>query len=239
MKELIKISQSERGQVVNAKDLYRFLEYNASHWKRWCERNIIKDIFFVENKDYVRLAHRENGNDIIDFALTLNMAKELSMLSRTVKGKEAREYFIECESLVKNQVKPILLPSTYLEALKDLVFKEETILQLEEKNEKLQYRSDFVDVCFDAEGVFKFDEVAKILKLNYGSITLYEKMREYGLIMKNSTIPYQKYVNNGYFKVVEQLVENKNFNKLIATTYATQKGIGYIKKLLDDNEKTN
>lgn len=232
MKELIKITQNENGQVVNARDLYKFLEYNTSHWKRWYERNILKDIFFIENKDYVKLARRENGNDIIDFALTINMAKELSMLSRTPKGKEAREYFIECESLVKSISKPVALPQTYLEALKELVVKEETILQLEEKNEKLQYRSDFVDVCFDTDGVFSMEETCKILKLSYGRNTMLQKLRDLKVFLKSNT-PTQKFISNGYFKVVENIIENGEFKKLVSTTYATQKGIGYIHKLLN------
>ena len=232
MKELIKITNNENGQVVNARDLYKFLEYNTSHWKRWYERNILKDIFFVENKDYVKLARRENGNEIIDFALTINMAKELSMLSRTPKGKEAREYFIECESIVKNISKPVALPTTYLEALKELVVKEETILQLEEKNEKLQYRSDFVDVCFDTDGVFSMEEACKILKLPYGRNTMLQKLRELKVFLKSNT-PSQKFISNGYFKVVENIIENGEFKKLVSTTYATQKGIGYIHKLLN------
>jgi phage anti-repressor protein len=238
MNELIKVIETENGSVVNAKDLFLFLEYDISQWSRWCKVNIINNAFALEGKDYVELDSKSRTKE---YALSIEFSKKISMMAKNIKGEEARDYFLECESVAKSKITPSLpkLPTTYLEALKELVAKEERIILLEDKNEKLQYRSDFVDVCFDADGVFTFGDVAKILKLGYGSITLYEKMRERGLIMKGTTIPYQKYVSNGYFKVVEELKQNGNFKKLIAVTFATQKGMGYIKKLLDNNPQQN
>ena len=123
------------------------------------------------------------------------------------------------------------LPQTYLEALKELVIKEEQIILLEEKNAKLQYRSDFVDVAFETDGCFSMEEVAKINDLSYGRNTMMQRLRDKKILTQNNT-PYQSYVDKGYFKVVEELVDNKRFKKLITTTYATQKGVGLIYKLL-------
>ena len=123
------------------------------------------------------------------------------------------------------------LPQTYLEALKELVVKEEQIILLEEKNAKLQYRSDFVDVAFETDGLFSMEEVAKINDLPYGRNTMMQRLRDKKILTQSNT-PYQSYVDKGYFKVVEELVDNKRFKKLITTTYATQKGVGLIYKLL-------
>lgn len=106
-------------------------------------------------------------------------------------------------------------------------------LLLQETNAKLQYRSDFVDVCFDTDGVFSMEETCKILKLPYGRNTMLQKLRELKVFLKSNT-PSQKFISNGYFKVVENIIENGEFKKLISTTYATQKGIGYIHKLLNN-----
>lgn len=236
MNELIKIVETENGSVVNAKDLFLFLEYDISQWSRWCKTNIITNVFALNGKDYIELDTRSRTKD---YALSIEFCKKLSMMAKNKKGEEARDYFLECETVAKSTVKNIIVPSYQIEdeierANAWILERKETIA-LKEQNGKLQYRSDFVDVCFDTDGVFSFGEVAKILKLGYGSITLYEKMRECGLIMKGDKIPYQKYINNGYFKVVEQLIENGSFKKLVSVTYATQKGIGEIKKLLDKN----
>jgi len=238
MEELIKINTNESGaSVVSARDLYQKLGYDLSQWSRWYKKNIVNNSFAIVNEDWVGFDIKSSGNDTKDFALSLDFAKRLSMMAKTKVGDDYRKYFIQCENIVKSNVKVFTVPSYQIEnpieRAKAWIIEKEQVLMLEAKNEKLQYRSDFVDICFDADGVFKFDEVAKILKLDFGSVTLYNKMREAGLIMKGTTIPYQKYVNNGYFKVVEELIENGKFKKLIATTFATQKGLGYIKKLLD------
>lgn len=238
MEQLIKITNTDKGSVVSAKELYLFLGYDKTKWSRWSNRNIIDDDFFTENSDYVTLTHRVKGNETTDYAITISMAKELCMLAKTEKGKEARQYFIECEKIANQNTSILVLPSYQIEnpaerARAWAVEYEEKQLLIE-NNAKLQFRSDFVDVCFDTDGVFDFSEVAKILKLGYGSITLYKKMREHNVIMKNDTVPYQKFINNGYFKVVEKLIENGSFKKLITTTFATQKGVGYIHKLLKD-----
>lgn len=234
MNTLINITENNGIKVVSARELYQFLGYDISNWSSWYQKNIVNNEFAIENEDFTELVVSTRTKD---FALKIEFAKKLSMMARTEKGEEAREYFIKCEKTSKlsdnTKQNPSYVIDDPIERAKAWIIEKQQVLLLEEKNQKLQYRSDFVDVCFDADGVFKFDEVAKILKLGYGSITLYEKMREKNLIMKGSTIPYQKYVNNGYFKVVESLIEGTKFNKLISVTYATQKGIGHIKKLLD------
>lgn len=170
-----------------------------------------------------------------------DLPKDECMLMLMSESKTVRRGVLNKINELEKQKNVKIVPSYQMENPAErarawaLEFEEKQILI--EANAKLQYRSDFVDVCFESDGVFAFGDVAKILKLGYGSVTLYEKMRKYGLIMKGTTIPYQKYVNNGYFEVYQQLQENGRFKKLIKVTYATSKGIGYIKKLLDQNEK--
>lgn len=235
MNQLIKINQTENGTAVSARELYDFLGFATQHWAKWYKKNIINDIFFDNDKDYVQLP-LSGSNKSVDFAISIEMAKEISMLARTEKGKEARQYFISCEKKLKEISVPSYQIENPIERANKWIEEQKQTLLLQEENKKLQFRSDFVDVCFDTDGVFDFSEVAKILKLGYGSITLYKKMREHGVIMQNDTIPYQKFINNGYFKVVEKLIENGSFKKLVSTTFATQKGIGYIHKILT---KTN
>jgi len=238
MEELIKLSDDEKGnKVVSARDLYQKLGYDLSQWARWHKKNIVSNSFAIENEDWVGFDTMSRGNKTKDFVLSLDFAKRLSMMAKTEIGEKYRRYFIKCEEIAKSTDVNLIIPSYQIEdpieRAKSWILEKQEVLLLQEKNEKLQYRSDFVDICFNTDGVFTFGEVAKILELGYGSITLYEKMRECGLIMKGDKIPYQKYINNGYFKVVEQLIENGKFKKLVSVTYATQKGIGYIKKLLD------
>ena len=104
MNELISLNQSaingELQQTVNAKELYEFLEVR-SKFADWI-KNRIADYDFQENQDFITLSKNlENGGRTIEYYITLDMAKELSMVERNDKGREARKYFITCEKLAK------------------------------------------------------------------------------------------------------------------------------------------
>jgi len=114
MEELIKIHTTGKGnQAVNARDVHAFVKstYAFSTWIK----EYINKWGFVENQDYARLLYDVYGNLLtinsgeksvsdnqahahkIEYALTVDMAKELCMLQNSEKGRELRQYFIEVE----------------------------------------------------------------------------------------------------------------------------------------------
>lgn len=107
MNELIKVTKDEHGNsVVSGRDLHKFLEVSTQYTK-WFDRMV--EYGFTENKDFVaisqkRLTAQGNETTYTDHALTLDMAKEISMIQRTEKGKQARQYFIEVEKEYKKQI---------------------------------------------------------------------------------------------------------------------------------------
>ena len=86
-------------QMVNARDLHEFLEVGKD-FSNWI-KDRIRQYGFQENDDYIRVAKTgegvNQGFQPIEYHLTLDTAKELSMVERNEKGKQARRYFIECE----------------------------------------------------------------------------------------------------------------------------------------------
>ena len=101
MKELIKINTNEEGkQLVSARELYLGLGLNKSQWSRWYPTNIIKNDFFTKNVDWIGVRHDVEGNEVQDFAISLDFAKHIAMMARTEKSHEYRNYFIECERKV-------------------------------------------------------------------------------------------------------------------------------------------
>lgn len=114
--ELIKVTKDEQGNsVVSGRDLHEFLEVNTPY-TQWFERMV--GYGFTENVDFIGLSQKSEkpigGRPTVDHALTLDMAKEISMIQRTEKGKQARQYFIEVEKTFKEQYR---LPQTPEEKL--------------------------------------------------------------------------------------------------------------------------
>lgn len=116
MNEIIKITKDEQGKsVVSGRDLHDFLGVQTKY-TQWFERMV--SYGFTENVDFVGFSQKRekptDGRPTIDHALTLDMAKEISMIQRTEKGKQARQYFIEVEKAFKEQYR---LPQTPEEKL--------------------------------------------------------------------------------------------------------------------------
>lgn len=104
IEELIPISQKNGQRVVSARDLYNFLEC-TERFQSWFDRQL--QYGFIENQDFTSvktftLVNNGADREIQDYAITLDMAKEISMIQRSDKGKQARRYFIECEKRLQN-----------------------------------------------------------------------------------------------------------------------------------------
>lgn len=93
--ELIRV---ENGKV-SARELHYFLEIGQD-FTSWFKRMI--DYGFEENKDFTLTKIREGRITKNEYAITLDMAKEISMIQRTEKGKQARQYFIQCEKFIQD-----------------------------------------------------------------------------------------------------------------------------------------
>jgi len=97
MNELIKITNNG----VSARELHELLE--VKHLFRNWITNAIRDYGFIENVDFSYFyTESTGGRPKKEYAISINMAKELSMVSKTKKGREMRAYFIKCEEIAKN-----------------------------------------------------------------------------------------------------------------------------------------
>lgn len=137
--ELIKISTDNNGQqAVSAKELYAFLTNDKTQFSRWAKNNITENDYADEGMDYIVLdttsKTSKGGRPSQDYALTLDFAKELSMMSHCEKGKQARQYFISCEKQLKQKT-----PMSQLEILAGAT---QALLQHEQQLQALQERAE-------------------------------------------------------------------------------------------------
>jgi len=115
MNDLIKIQPQNIGgqtiETVNARELHGFLEVGKV-FANWIKGRI-EQYGFVESVDYVVIAETGNnplgGRPSKEYAITVDMAKELAMVERNEKGRQARQYFIECERRLKQPATPLML----------------------------------------------------------------------------------------------------------------------------------
>lgn len=105
MKKLIRTTQNENGDLlVSGRELHDYLEVKT-RYNDWFADML--SFGFNENVDFTSFTEKrvkpQGGRPSMDHAMTLDMAKEISMIQRTDKGKEARQYFIEVEKQHKQQ----------------------------------------------------------------------------------------------------------------------------------------
>ena len=171
--ELIKLTKNEQGiETVNARELHAFLEVKT-RFNDWIA-NRISEFGFSENKDFVSLTENlVSGGKKNVFHISIDMAKELSMLERNDKGKQARLYFIECERIAKAKQ----VPQSFSEALQ---LAANQAKQLEAQAAKVNY---FDKVC-DTTGLVNATQVGQKFKMS--AVTLNKNLD--GLNVYNRSI---------------------------------------------------
>lgn len=133
MNELIKVTEKNEQQIVSTKELHRFLEVKTP-FRKWIDRMF--EYGFEENVDYVRMDKNVRGSLTKEYAITLDVAKHITMLQRTSKGKEIRQYLIEFE---KNHSKTKSSPAEQLLVTAQLLFSQEKkIIEHDQRIEKLE-----------------------------------------------------------------------------------------------------
>lgn len=141
IQQLIPIEERNGQQAINARHLYAWLGIGRE-FTHWMKDQIVR-CDLIENQDFEVFAQKginpQGGRPSTEYALSMDAAKEISMMSQTEKGKQARRYFIECEKKAKalTQTKPTL-PQTYKQALKELLAQVEKNEQLELENKQQQ-----------------------------------------------------------------------------------------------------
>lgn len=230
MSDLIKITTKDGKQLVSARELYDFLGIGV-HFSTWMKR--MCEYGFEENIDFSILkSGNPNGGiaKIDDYVITIDMAKELSMIQRTEKGKQARLYFIECEKKLKEvDAKANLLLSIYNGGQSAvLAAKKLTEIEVGEAIEPLIPKVEGYDKFMNSNGLIDMKDVADALdEKGYGRNKLFELLRDKGILnIKNK--PYRKYIDQGLFKTKQFVI-----NGIPKTQpFATPKGMDYIRKLL-------
>ena len=262
MNELIKIESKDGELLVSARDLHKVLildEGKAERFSQWFNRYL--KYGFEENIDYFTGVKKftvvNNGatRELEDYALKLDMAKEICMLQRSEKGRECRKYFIECERKLKENK----LQLTRKEELQLKLFSNDSMevvnahkelvqIEVEEATQPLltKIKEDEPLVTF-ADRILKegdnilVRDLAKIASdegYKIGERRLYNKLREWKYICNGSTMPTQYAMEREYFIVETGTIHTPYGHKQIFTTKVTPKGqIHIVERLIKLQKK--
>lgn len=250
---IIKVEVNENQEpIVNSRDLHKFLEVNTNYttwFKRMCEYG------FDENLDYIELWSDSKNGNVVDYlgtpqkmsargyelnhALKLDMAKEIAMIQRSEKGKQARRYFLQVEKDWNSPEKVMA---------RALILANKKIDQLKIENEKLKPKAIFADAVSASQTSILVGELAKILKqngVNTGGTRLFSWLRENGYLIKRRgtdyNMPTQKSMELGLFEIKEtNVVHSDGHVSISKTPKVTGKGqVYFINKFKGANRLAN
>lgn len=202
--EIIPIIDNDGQKAVSLRALYGFLEVKA-RFTDWAHRMF--SYGFTEGVDYVEILLPKNekqdwgGHNRRDWACTLDMAKEISMIQRTPKGKEARQYFIEVE---KKAIAGFPSSLSRMDILTMAIESEQGRIQAEKARDamesyakQLEPKADFYSRFIDGDGTYSVANVAKMLGLSQNK--LFQLLRNHGVLIAKGNqrnTPYQKYMHH-------------------------------------------
>ena len=233
MNELINIKTTEMGEPsVSGRELHEFLGVKTLY-KDWFPRMV--EYGFAEGKDFNPLkneqvrfeGNREVARELTDHLLTIDMAKELAMIQRTERGKQARQYFIQVE-------KDYNSPEKIMARALRIAEKELSTLKLDV--ERMKPKEIFADSVASSHTSILIGELAKILKANgheTGQKRLFETLRQDGFLIKRKgsdfNMPTQKSMELGLMEIKETTINNADGSiRLNKTTKVTGKGQIYF-----------
>jgi anti-repressor protein len=229
--ELIKISTDTAGRrAVCGRELHEFLnikDYYAQWFSRMCEYG------FVENQDF-EVLHKnvqnpQGGRPATDHAISLDMAKEVCMIQRSDKGKEARQYFIACE-------RKLLSPKSKMEmVLESIKYLQDELGRAQEKIAEDKPKVEFANAVGECENGKNFRELGLVFKQNkagFGQDGLIERLLRDKYIyrdVKSRLRPYAEYTSeSGFFWTETKVIDSPKGTFETIQVKITPKGQQYF-----------
>ena len=236
---LIPLYEERDGSVaVTGRDLHIFLEIGTPYAK-WFER--MAEYGFEENQDYavtdIFVPNSNGGKQYqIDHILTIDMAKEISMIQRNEKGKQARQYFIAIEKAWNS---PEMIMKRALQIA------DRKIIDLQQRVQLDKPKVIFADAVAASHTSILVGDLAKLLYQNgikTGGNRLFGWLRENGYLIKRKgtdyNMPTQRSAEMKLFEVKETTINNPDGSiKISKTPKVTGKGQQYFINLFMKNKE--
>lgn len=233
MEEIIKINQNEQGEAqVSARELHKELGVKK-RFSAWFEQY---QQMYVEGTDFTSVLSGTVVNNgavrrLQDYSLSVDMAKNVAMMSKTEKSQKIRDYFIQVEKRYKELASdPSYQMALGLKASQQLLEHKDKLIA------EMKPKALFADAVSASQTSILVGELAKLLKQNgidTGANRLFTWLRENGYLIRRKgtdyNMPTQKSMEMGLFEIKEHNHINSNgVNVTTKTPKVTGKGQQYF-----------
>lgn len=197
MNELIHIDFKDDNAVVSARDLHRSLEVKT-RFSQWVEQNFK---MFKEGEDFTSVVGTTLVNNgavrkLQDYAVTIRMAEHLAMMSKTNKGHEIREYFIQVEkdfnSPEKIMARALLMADKKIKLLENE--NENLLIELEEATKN----ADYLDLILQTKDGLTITQIAQDYGMSARKMNQLLKRERIQRTVNGQWVLYAKYLAKGY-----------------------------------------
>jgi anti-repressor protein len=231
LNKLISTKQNDKGDVIiSGRELHKFLDVKE-RFTQWIERML--EYGFTEEIDYILVEEKVHSEkrartyEQVDYHIKLDMAKEISMIQRSEKGKQARQYFLKIEKMWNS---PEMVMKRALEYANKRMYELQALID-QDKPKVL-----FANAVSVAKTCILIGDLAKLLKQNgydTGQKRLFEELRQQGYLIKRKgsdyNSPSQRAMEMKLFEVKETAITHSDGHVSISkTTKVTGRGQQYF-----------
>lgn len=227
MNDLIKVNYSNDRQTTSARDLWEFLDRPYTEFTKWF--NHYKEYGFIENIDF-RVIERfvddvtafGGKRKLMDCEMTLDMGKELAMLQKTEKGKQARKYFIAVQK-AWNSPEQVMARALQIANVKMLDYQNK-VIELSGK----------IEILTHSNKLYTTTEIAK--ELGYRSATVFNKELEKRKIqykINRTWVLTANHSEKGYVSIKQNVLEN---GKVVYDRKWTETGRQFLLEIFGKEE---
>lgn len=227
--ELLKANYDDERITFSARELHEFLEI-TERFSSWFER--MKQYGFEEGTDFTgvkKLTPVNNGAkiELQDYQIAIDMAKEIAMIQRNAKGKQARQYFLEIERRW-NSPEHIMARALQISEKRNKI--------LEQEKQELLPLAEYARAIGKVDGLMMIGDLAALITQNgysIGRLELFEWLRNHGYLIrqKNSrNVPTRRSMKMGLFRVFEEIYYEGTEARMSLEVQVTEKGVKYFVK---------
>ena len=231
---LIPVNYDGEQPTVSARELHAGLEIGTD-FRKWFPR--MAEYGFTENVDWKRVYQKcptLGGNqNMVDYQISVDMAKQICMIQRSEKGRLYRQYFIDLEKAwnTPEQIfaRALKMADREIEKLKS------NNASLIEDVQRMKPKEIFADAVSASNTSILIGELAKLLKQNgieTGQRRLFTWMRDNGYLIKSGSsknMPTQKSMELGLLEIKEgSYINGAGVNVTTKTPKVTGKGQQYF-----------